>query len=162
MKTLLLMRHAKALQPEPGENDFDRNLSERGKNDAREMGERIGKTAYMPQLILASPAKRTYKTAKLVAESLKMNPGKIVPESMLYNAGIDDITHAIREIDNAYKIVLIVGHNPAFTSIAGYLTPSFIEHVPTSGYYIIRFATDNWKMIHKKSGELVHFDYPKA
>jgi phosphohistidine phosphatase len=80
MKYLLLMRHAKSSWDIPGQPDFERTLNERVKKDAPEMAHRIKKHNFLPQSIVCSPAKRTQKTAKMVAEILKFPEKEIVLE----------------------------------------------------------------------------------
>ncbi|MFD1692416.1 SixA phosphatase family protein [Azotobacter chroococcum] len=43
MKTLFLVRHAKASKDDPELPDQDRPLTERGENDAPKMGKRLAK-----------------------------------------------------------------------------------------------------------------------
>jgi phosphohistidine phosphatase len=161
MKTLIFMRHSKASKDDPGASDFDRPLTERGKGDAQEMGKRIRKSAFQPDLIIASPSKRSSKTARIVAEELGMDTKLVSFESELYEAGIDKVLHVIRNIDDRYNTVMLVGHNPVFTGIVGFLTNSFLEHLPTSGIAVVRFDTATWKIIKHYTGELVHTDSPK-
>jgi phosphohistidine phosphatase len=54
MKTILLMRHAKAEPGVPGQRDFDRSLSPRGQDDAARMGRAIAKLGTIPDAIVPS------------------------------------------------------------------------------------------------------------
>jgi phosphohistidine phosphatase len=116
---------------------------------------------FQPDLIIASPSKRSSKTARIVAEELGMDTKLVSFESELYEAGIDKVLHVIRNIDDRYNTVMLVGHNPVFTGIVGFLTNSFLEHLPTSGIAVVRFDTATWKIIKHYTGELVHTDSPK-
>lgn len=156
------MRHAKSSWAIPGQNDFDRALNERGKKDAPEMGKRIFKQGFNPQLIISSPAKRTLKTAKEVAKQLSYNEELIELENSIYNAHDDEIVSIIRDLDDAFNDVLVVGHNPAFTSIVGLLTTNLIENMPTAGVVLIYFDVQSWRQVSNHSGKLEWFDFPKS
>jgi phosphohistidine phosphatase len=161
MKYLLLMRHAKSAWDIPGQSDFDRTLNERGKKDAPEMGKRIRKKEFTPQLIVSSPAKRALKTAREVAKELDYDEKNIQQETEIYEADIDDLMHVIRSFDDTADHVLMVGHNPSFTGMVGTLTNTFIENMPTAGIALIRFDIQSWKQVSKHTGTLEWFDYPK-
>lgn len=67
MKQLLLVRHAKSDWGNPGLDDFDRPLNERGKKDAPAMAKRIIEKKIKIDAFISSPAKRAAKTAKYFA-----------------------------------------------------------------------------------------------
>src|SRR5437773_2276964 len=96
MKTLLLMRHGKAAKDDGSLADMERPLTDRGKEDAEEMGRRLKKSAYKPQHILASPSKRSAKTAKIVGEALGLANKHIAFDQEIYEAGIDSLLRVIR------------------------------------------------------------------
>ena len=66
MKTLLLLRHAKAENAAPGSSDINRALNERGKKEAQAIGTFIRKQNLTVELVLCSPAVRARETAELV------------------------------------------------------------------------------------------------
>jgi phosphohistidine phosphatase len=162
MKHLLLMRHAKSSWDIPGQSDFDRTLNERGRKDAPEMGERIKKQGFNPQLIVCSPAKRTQKTSKIVAAVLGYSEKNIQLETSMYDADISDLLYIIRSFDDGYNRVMMVGHNPGFTSLIGILSPSLIANLPTSGVALIHFDIKSWKQVAPQSGKLDWIDFPKS
>ncbi|MES2559538.1 MAG: histidine phosphatase family protein [Bacteroidota bacterium] len=161
MKQLLLMRHAKSSWDIPGQSDFDRTLNERGKKDAPEMAHRIKQKGFQPQLMVCSPAKRTQKTAKIVAEVLGYNEKKIDLETAIYDADISDLLHVIRSLDDTQNRVMMIGHNPGFTGLIGILTNSLVENLPTAGVALIHFDIKSWKQVASQSGTLVWLDFPK-
>ena len=59
MKSLTLFRHAKTEADAESGRDFDRRLTERGRDDAVRMGEEIGELGLGFDLILSSPAARS-------------------------------------------------------------------------------------------------------
>src|SRR5688572_21006606 len=66
MKTLLLLRHAKSSWKDSDIDDHERPLNKRGKRDAPRMGRLLRDESLLPDLILASSAKRCRKTAEHV------------------------------------------------------------------------------------------------
>ena len=78
MKTLLLIRHAKSDWGDPGLDDIDRPLSERGKRDAPAMAHRLLDKKIKINGFISSPAKRATRTAKIFAATFRMNKDKII------------------------------------------------------------------------------------
>jgi phosphohistidine phosphatase len=68
-RTLVLLRHAKADRPN-GVPDVDRPLTERGHADSALAGAWLVKHGYVPDLVLASPSRRTRQTWHSVAVAL--------------------------------------------------------------------------------------------
>ncbi len=159
MKTLVIFRHAKAEKNDLVQ-DYDRGLTDRGKTEAFEMTKRLLKKGFKPDFIISSSAKRTHKTARIIAEHFSYDEKKIDLNSQIYNANVEDLLHIIRELDDKYNKVVLVGHNPTVTGMIGYLTPNFIEHLPTSGCAEIQFDVKTWKMIMQLSGNLSFVDFP--
>ena len=84
MRRLLLLRHAKAA-PSDGVEDYDRALTERGREDARRMGDLIAARGLVPDLLIYSSAERTRETAEIVAGNWPRKV-KSVAENGLYEA----------------------------------------------------------------------------
>ena len=80
MKTLYVIRHAKSSWDEPDQSDFERGLNDRGKRDAPRMGKRLKERGIHPDLMLSSPAKRAYSTAKRIAEVLDYSTKNIATD----------------------------------------------------------------------------------
>ncbi len=161
MKTLILMRHAKAVNGDGVMTDFERGLAERGKTDAAEMGKRLKLKNFTPDLILCSAAKRTNKTAKIVATELGYNEQKIEREFELYEASLNDMLHTLRNMDDTNNQVLVVAHNPTVSGMIGYLTGDFVSALPTAGQACMMFDIQSWKQLMPQQGELVWVDVPK-
>lgn len=161
MKTLMLMRHAKSSHDDLSLTDFDRPLNERGKADVEEMGKRLVKNNIKPAVLISSPAKRAFKTAKHIAADLGIKESDICLEYDIYEASIQDLLHIIRNIDDEHRSAMLFGHNPAFTGLVSYLTHTPIENLPTAGIATIAFPLQTWKQVAEKSGELIWLDFPK-
>src|SRR5947199_10702028 len=120
---LILLRHAKAEKAEPGGDDRQRRLNERGRDDARTIGAYLARHLLIPDLVLASAARRTRETSERLMRELASAPTTTYDER-LYNAGADKILSAIRETNPAVGTVLVVGHNPGLHDLARLLIAS--------------------------------------
>jgi len=160
MKTIILVRHAKSSWKNMMLADHDRPLNPRGKQNAPEMGRRLKSRNILPELLLASTAKRAKSTAKMIAKEIGYMD-KVMKSKSLFHAGTSEIIKIIQSLDNRFSVVMLFGHNPGFTSCANALTPSMIENIPTCGVVSIEFDIQTWKEIKPGSGNLQFFDYPK-
>lgn len=160
MKTLILVRHAKSSWKHPDLEDFDRPLNKRGSKDAPKMGRRLAKAGILPDLIISSPARRAYNTAMIIAVEIGYDK-EIQKDKTIYEAATSDLLEVIRAIDDKYKVVMMIGHNPAFTSLSYYLTRHSVTNIPTAGVFTIDFSKDSWADVSQGSGKFISFDYPK-
>ena len=162
MKKLVLLRHAKSSWDNMGLSDFERPLNERGKRDAPIMGQHLAKKRHLKlDSIIASPAKRALKTAKIIAGELRFSEEKITKNSSIYGAGLAEMLSIISKIDDTLNTVMLVGHNPTFTTLAYYLTHNPVDNIPTCGVFCVDFDAKKWQDITEASGKLDFFDYPK-
>ena len=162
MKMLTLIRHAKSSWEQPELADLDRPLNKRGKRDAPKMGQRLVQKQLQPDLFITSPAKRAFTTAKAIAEEIGYGMDELVTDDRAYTADAAELLAILRDVDNAYHDVVLVGHNPAMTNLVNYLTSESIDNVPTCGIVRASFSVDAWSKLRRRTGELVWFDYPKS
>lgn len=161
MKELILVRHAKSSWDNPSLKDFDRPLNERGKKDVITMSERLASRKIHPDLLIASPAKRTQATAKAFAKTLEINSNEIVLVPSLYQALPPEFYKVIKNIDNTKQCVLMFTHNTGLTDFANELTSVHIDNIPTCGIFAIKADCTNWKDFAKSNKQFWFFDYPK-
>ena len=164
MKSLYIIRHAKSSWSDPTESDFDRGLNERGKRDAPRMAKRLKEKEIYPDLMLSSPAKRAFSTAKRLAEVLNYSKRNIKTEEKLYHADEDTILSVIHNIKDKHNIVLLFGHNPGLTDFVNTLAAEEIniDNVPTCGIVAFNLFVESWKDVSWASAKMLFFDYPKA
>ncbi len=137
MKKLIIVRHAHAVHD--GTTDFKRSLTEDGLEEAVQAGKILKKNDLFPDMIISSPAVRAMQTAKKVAHKLDFTEDSIVYDSELYTADEDDILDIIQQTDDSCKVLMIVGHNPAFLHLANNLAPEAIGSLPPGGVIVIEF-----------------------
>ena len=145
MKTLILMRHAKAEVIELGQHDFDRKLAEKGKKDAHSVSKLLEKQIPVIDLLITSAAKRTHKTAKIVAESYS-NQFQLEMLHELYEAGADEYLKVIRNIDDTNNTVIIVGHNPTIGNLSNILSGNEIVNFKPGSIAAFQLDIETWKL----------------
>ena len=111
-RTLILLRHAKSDWYSRASSDFDRPLNKRGRRDAPRVGRWLEENDYQPEVVLCSAARRATQTAVLAGEAAGWDPGKIDLRADLYLAASQTIRTMAEEALEAYRRVMIVGHNP--------------------------------------------------
>lgn len=161
MKTIYLNRHAKSSWSNPNIPDFDRPLSERGRNDLPLIGKILSKKIKPPQIVYSSPANRAISTAKVISQFLGYDENNIISDMKIYDAVVSDLIKIISSTSDEYNIMMIFGHNPTFTMTANFLSDKNILNIPTCGFVQIDFNINSWKEIEGNVGKLILFEYPK-
>jgi len=131
MKRLYLVRHAKSSWNHPGLSDFDRPLNKRGMRDAPKMGEYLVEQRVLPQVIVCSPARRAHATAISFATAMQLPPSGIVEDDRVYAAVTATLIAIIKEWDDTWESVMMVGHNPGMADMAAVLAGAGVGRVPT-------------------------------
>lgn len=161
MLYLTLIRHAKSSWADAGMDDFDRPLNERGLKNAPEMGQRLKKIKWLPDVMLASPAARTTATAKAIAAAVGYNPDDIVFDRKLYAAPAKQMLATTLFYAKGRKHVAVVAHNPGTSQLASSLSGEDLGQVPTCAVVRLQFDVNDWDELAAGSGKLLDFDYPK-
>ena len=144
-RTVVLIRHAKAEDGSQQQNDFDRSLTESGKKDAVFMAAVLKAAGLKPDLVLASPAKRTRQTAKRIAEGVGYDPDAIIWVEKFYHCSPEIMAHELMLLDDHIGTVFIVAHNPGITALANELDPAFsVSNMATCGCVAARFTSKHW------------------
>jgi phosphohistidine phosphatase len=127
MRTLVLLRHAKA--ETPGDDpDFDRKLTGVGEVDADAAGSWLADGRLHPDLVLCSTAARTRQTWQGVSVALaQARAGGGAPEVRyekgLYAGGRTEVFDLLRTVPDTVATVLVVGHNPTVSEVSLLLIP---------------------------------------
>jgi phosphohistidine phosphatase len=121
MKTLLLMRHAKAAATQVGSTDIERPLNAEGREAAERIGEFIREKGLEPELGLSSSALRARETREIVTKAAGL---KLVgsDDSRIYEAGAGELLEIITGFDDQLTSVFLVGHNPTLEDLLLILT----------------------------------------
>jgi phosphohistidine phosphatase len=115
MPILALFRHAKAAAPLHGQQDFDRPLTARGRDDARGMGEVLAQ--FPIDQAIVSAARRTCETWEIARAAFRPEPpASIEPGLYLCRPGV--LIDRIRAIPDACQGAVLIGHNPCWHEAA--------------------------------------------
>ena len=160
-KLLYLVRHAKSSWSDPSLSDRDRPLNKRGRRSAPDMGRRLAAQDHLPELIISSPAKRAFSTARKIAKELGYDRSEIMKDESLYFSGTGGMLDLLESLDDGYQKVMIVGHNPAMTSLMNILSGSSIDNMPTCAVAVIDYPMASWSELRSAEGQLLAYDFPK-
>lgn len=153
------MRHAKSdRKGDPTIEDFDRPLSSRGAKDAPKMAERLAGSGTKVDALVSSPACRARSTAEAFSAQLHL---PVQTDNRIYEAGIDELQAAVRDLDDANGSVALFGHNPGFSDFLRYLTEEPYADLPTAGIAVIELPLKSWKHTYAGKGFLKQFMAPK-
>lgn len=112
-RRLVLVRHAKA---EPGDDDAERPLAERGRRDAAEIGRWLAAEGIEPDLVLVSPALRARQTWEAVADAV--SGPRVEPDERIYANTLPDLLAVLREVPAEVGTLVVVGHAPGVQELA--------------------------------------------
>lgn len=161
MKRLVLVRHAKAV-PYGYEDDFSRDLADRGEKDAARVGSYLKELGITPRMMMSSPATRAMQTAMIFAEQLGYPEKQIRWVHDLYHGlTTDELIGLLREADDDLSTLFLFGHNPSIQFYAASLCRSFHYDVPTCATMIIDFDIETWKNLEARTGSLFRQIVPK-
>ncbi len=166
MKTLFVMRHAKAERDSETGRDFDRPLAKRGWRDAEAVGREMRLRGLAPDAVIASPARRAAETVAAVAEGY----GKMAPayEAAMYNSPADRLIEIVRATEDSAERLLIVGHNPGFQELVLHLAGDarsgesgpMLDGFPTASLAAIELPVERWCDVAERSGRIVELIVP--
>lgn len=122
MKTLIIIRHAKAVAHDAAPTDFERALAPRGHSDALHIAARVATDCPAPNLLLVSTARRTTETAAYFIDAWRMSEEAVLREARVYDAPLRTLLSLITELPQSADTVAIVGHNPSVSDLVFYLT----------------------------------------
>lgn len=139
MRTLILMRHAKAVRLHEADSDKARGLTGRGRRDSAAAGAAMAGAGLKPTLALVSTAQRTRETAEFGLQTFALETRY---EEALYHAAPEGIWDAFSASDA--ESVVIVGHNPGVGELVttlvhqahdgSKLAREFSGHFPTAAF----------------------------
>ncbi len=161
--TLILTRHAKSSWDDPTLDDFDRSLNRRGRKSAPLIGRWLVERGYVPEVVVASGARRTVETWEGMASAM---PDATVLErnTALFHAGASTILAVLCE--QAAAKVMLIGHNPGFADFANRIVAHPPRHdrfsdYPTAATAVIGFEGESWTQARWGRGRILDFVVPR-
>jgi len=116
MRTIILLRHAKAERDSSTGEDIDRALTERGWADARLIGRVLADAGFAPDRALVSAARRTVQTWEAVATAFAPVEAEVMTE--LFHAAPERLIAEIEGAATEGGTVILVAHNPGLHTLA--------------------------------------------
>ena len=162
MKSVILFRHGKSDWGANYNHDHDRPLSKRGVRDAKKMGKFLSKKVEVPDLVISSTALRTRDTIELAVKNGGWST-IIKYEKSIYGASLEKLLNILKEQDNKYQCICLVGHEPIFSSFIEKVKGQSIIKFPTAAIGKVSFDIEKWNEINLTSDqcELKWFFKPK-
>lgn len=171
MKKLMLLRHGLAARPRPGQGDFERHLTEKGRDQALWLANSLATQPDLPDCLLCSSAQRARETLEFIAD--KLAPDKILPKALykkeLYLAAPDRILRLLQELPESCRSALLVGHNPGLHILAAYLSGPASEKaalttlsrgLPEAGLCTFELPAMDWRGLSQGTGRLLSLQVP--
>lgn len=156
MKTLFIIRHAKAEWRSENGSDFSRALCSKGVNEAKFIGYQLLHKNVVIDAIVFSSALRTMQTAQQIAKICGIDECNLYAEPLLYLADADNIETIVEQFADDKKNIAIVCHNPGITEFAHSLVLNkFSDSMPTCAVVAVKGNTENWSDLAKSKKELL-------
>jgi phosphohistidine phosphatase len=120
---LYFLRHGEADWPGWTKPDDERPLTDFGKKEVRQVAKFLNRLKVKPDVIVSSPLPRALQTAEAAAEQLKTKLRQ--DEALEPGFGISELSTVLKR--HPSKVLMLVGHEPDFSSVISALTGGFIK-----------------------------------
>ena len=115
-RLLLLMRHGKA-ENSSGQIDHERPLAERGKSQARLVGEYLAAQNVRVSRVLVSDSTRTEETWEAVRSQMPDFDGTVTEHEEIYTAGPSELLALLHSLDAQEPVVMVIGPEPPLSTL---------------------------------------------
>lgn len=158
MKTLLLLRHAKAARDAAG-GDVARPLAPEGLDAADRLGRFLAAAGVAPDALVTSPAVRARQTLERVAAAAGWSgPQEVRP---LYEVGTAAALAELRQLPPDAGSAVVVGHQPTWSDVALRLVGGGALRMATGTVACIGLDVHGWGDLAPGRGELLWLVSPK-
>ena len=140
MRTLILMRHATAVEFHQAPSDYTRDLSVVGRAQAQQQALHLSQH-YCPEYIIASGALRTSMTAAYIANTF-MLPIHLHLKPELHLAHAEQYSDAIKAIPDTVYCAMLIGHNPNISALVTLLSGHQAEPLAPAGIALLQTPAD--------------------
>ncbi len=159
MKKLILIRHAKS-DWSMSLDDFDRTLTQRGKDDAKVVAREFSGSLPDPLTVWSSSARRASLTADIMTSEWNIPAHRIDFKLELYTFDWQRLAEIIRQANDSIDNLCVFGHNEGITEFVNNFGDIYIDNVPTAGLVCIDFDTEHWQDI--SQGKITRTLFPKS
>lgn len=159
-KSLYILRHAKSDWGAEYGSDHERPLNKRGKGAAKTIGRFLSNVDQVPDKLLSSTAIRARSTVEIAARSGRWDRSIDLDDS-LYGADPDRVVETIQAVDDRFRSLMLVGHEPTWSDLVLMLVGGARLRFPTAALVRIDFSPSSWKRVEPATGTLIWFVIPK-
>jgi phosphohistidine phosphatase len=159
MLTLYLLRHAKSSWHDGSQQDFERPLTNGGREACALIGDFIQEKGIEFDLVVVSTAVRTRETIELVKERAKLR-GEVCYDERIYEATLSQLLEVVSQIHNDRESVWLVGHNPGLEELLAHLTGEHVQ-LTTANFAKINLKATEWSANLGSQGSLEWIVRPK-
>ena len=116
-----LLRHGIAEEGRAGKSDAERELTAEGRRRLKNSLAGIASVAEIcPSLVLSSPFVRAMQTARIAAQAFHYRLPILETKALIPSSRPERVWDELR-VHSDEESILLVGHDPLFTSLSGYL-----------------------------------------
>ena len=162
MKRVIIVRHAKSV-PYGYDDDFNRDLMDRGINDADKISLRLKEMGITADLVIASPATRTMHTATIFCQNIRYDV-KLIREEPTFYEGMTthEFIDLVQQFPEEVQTVFVFGHNPTVYYLVYNLVKYFNADMPTCSTVALDFDVQTWNEVSARGGKLAFQLVPKS
>ncbi len=151
-KKLFVLRHGEA-ETDRKWRDIERPLTTSGREAVELVAHKLNGGEKV-DLLISSTAVRTRETSESVLMKLAHNPA-VKFEFGLYNASLKEVMDILCRLEEDYQRVLLVGHNPALSELAAWLSGQDHISLGPGQLVTIDLSIENWTEISSNCGMIV-------
>jgi phosphohistidine phosphatase len=162
MKKIIFIRHGRAEDADPEISDFERSLTKKGKVISRQMARVLKEKEKNPGLVITSPAFRALETAFIFAGVLGIKPDHVkIDSSLYYRTSMKTFLDLLNIINDDIDVLMLFGHNPAFTEIPDKLSSEGCEFLTKTSAVCVAFKSAKWADVKPGSGKMLYYLKPE-
>lgn len=139
-----LLRHGIAQKDGAGISDAERALTQDGRRKLRQVLKAASEAQVKPTLILSSPLKRAMQTADFASSVLDYKDEIVRSKALLPGSSVEQVWGEIRTHKDEPALML-VGHNPQFAELSGYLLGSYEMQVDFKKGALLRIDFEEFR-----------------
>jgi len=161
MKTLILVRHATAVERKSDFPDFERTLVKKGVKESKKMAKRFASYQVSPDIWISSSAPRALETATIFSENLLHPKQEILLDDSLYQDNSAEAYLALTQsLPKSKNSVIYFGHEPGISEFAALLVKDFKPDFPKAGIMGIIVAAESWENLGDAPGFITLLEFP--
>lgn len=161
IRTLYIVRHAKAEDRATFMSDHDRELISEGIMAAARIGRFLRDKSALPDQIISSTAPRARDTAKVIAEQIGFGPEQIQLNEKLFEGGPKAYLATVNQFPDSVQSAMVVGHNPDVSYFAEFLTHQSVGSMSKGAVVAVQFDDLTWAEVSGRTGSILFTIAPK-